>query len=205
MPTIDRLERFSKERTEGITDAIFAFAMTLLVVNIEVPHPDPGRSSDAVVLSILTDLNQDFLQYIIAFMVLAFFWIMHHRQFEALKFVDHRLLLINFLGLILVALMPFSAELADTYFQDNFAVIFFEANLLVAGSVFYLQLIYASSHHDLLDKEISVKMMNEERRNNLIIPAISSMAIVLALFGNNWGVLLYFLAPFIFILLPRIS
>lgn len=203
MPTTDRLERFSKDRTEGITDAIFAFAMTLLVVNIEVPQPDAGQSHDAV-LSILADLNQDFLQYIIAFMVLAFFWILHHRQFEALKFVDHKLLLINFLGLILVALMPFSAELADTYFQDSVAVIFFESNLLIAGSVFYLQFIYAASHQDLLDKRISAKMMNDERRNNLIIPVISSVAIVLAFFGIDGGVLLYFLAPFIFVLLSRI-
>lgn len=201
---MDKIERFSKDRTEGITDGIFGFAMTLLVVNIEVPHPDPGHPGNTV-LSILASLNQDFLQYIIAFMVLAFFWILHHRQFEDLKFVDHKLLLINFLGLILVALMPFSAELADSYFNDRVAVIFFEANLLVAGLIFYLQFIYEASHRDLLDEEISAKMMTQERRNNLIIPVISSVAIVLALFGIEWGVLLYFLAPFIFMLLSRIS
>jgi len=202
MPIDEGFKKFSKDRTQGITDSIFAFAMTLLVFNIGVPHPAIGQPDDPV-LNILTSLNQDFLQYIIAFMVLAFFWILHHRQFEALKFVDHRLLLLNFLGLILVALMPFSAELADTYFRDRIAVIFFEANLLLTGLVFYLQLIYAAGHRGLLDEEISAEMIAEERRNNLIIPMISLLAVIFALLGINWGVLLYFLAPFVFVLLSR--
>jgi uncharacterized membrane protein len=203
MPINEGFKKFSKDRTQGITDSIFAFAMTLLVINIEVPHSARGQPDDPV-LNILASLNQDFLQYIIAFMVLAFFWILHHRQFEALKFMDHRLLLLNFLGLILVALMPFSAELADTYFRDRIAVIFFEANLLLTGLAFYLQLVYAARHRGLLDEEISTEMIADERRNNLIIPMISLLAIILALLGINWGVLLYFLAPFVFILLSRI-
>lgn len=84
-------------------------------------------------------------------------------------------------------------------------MIFFEANLLMAGLIFYLQFSYAASHRDLLAEEISAKMMTEERRNNLIILVISSLAIVLALLGIDGGALLYFLAPFIFILLSRIS
>jgi uncharacterized membrane protein len=203
MPTNNSLRRFGKDRTQEITDGIFAFAMTLLAINIEVPHSVGDLPNDSV-LNVLASLSQDFLQYIVAFMVLAFFWILHHRQFEALKFVDHRLLLLNFLGLILVALMPFSAELADTYFYDRIAVIFFEANLLLTGLAFYLQLVYAARHRGLLDEEISSEMITSERRNNLIIPMISLLAIILALLGINWGVLLYFLAPFIFILLSRI-
>lgn len=203
MSKIDNLKKFSKYRAEGITDGIFAFAMTLLVINIEVPQPVRDHPVDSV-LNILVSLNQDFLQYIIAFMVLAFFWILHHQQFEALKFVDHKLLLLNFLGLILVALIPFSAELADTYFRDRIAVIFFEINLLLTGLIFYMQLVYAAGHPRLLDDSMPVEILTEERRNNLIIPVISLIAIVLALLGINWGVLLYFLIPFAFILLSHI-
>ncbi len=203
MPAIENLKKFSKDRAEGITDGIFAFAMTLLVINIEVPQPAIGQPGDSV-LNILVSLNQDFLQYIIAFMVLAFFWILHHKQFDALKFVDHKLLLLNFLGLVLVALIPFSAQLADTYFSDRIAVIFFEINLLLIGLVFYTQLVYAAGHPGLVNENISTEMLTEERRNNLIIPVISLSAIVFSLSGINWGVLLYFLIPFAFILQSRI-
>lgn len=78
MSTIENLKKFIKDRAEGITDGIFAFTMTLLVINIEVPQPVVRDQPVDSVLNILVSLNQDFLRYIIALMVLAFFWILHH-------------------------------------------------------------------------------------------------------------------------------
>jgi hypothetical protein len=63
--------------------------------------------------------------------------------------------------------------------------------------------IYAAGHPSLRDVGIPTKILIAEKRCNLIIPTISLLAIVLALLGINWAVLLYFLAPFALILHSR--
>lgn len=62
-----------RSRLEGLTDGVFAFAMTLLVVNIELPegfHPTSNREF----LAKLSSLSDTFTAYIITFFVLVGFW-----------------------------------------------------------------------------------------------------------------------------------
>lgn len=62
-----------RSRLEGLTDGVFAFAMTLLVVNIELPEGfDPKTNQEFV--NRLADLSDTFIAYIIAFFVLVSFW-----------------------------------------------------------------------------------------------------------------------------------
>jgi uncharacterized membrane protein len=62
-----------RSRLEGLTDGVFAFAMTLLVVNIELPeafHPTTNQEF----LAKLANLSDTFTAYIITFFVLVGFW-----------------------------------------------------------------------------------------------------------------------------------
>ena len=71
----------SKNRLETLFDAIFAFAMTLLVTGFVI---EPISDSEAPVLlpSYLASMGPEFFSFFIAFFVLASFWLVHHRQFH---------------------------------------------------------------------------------------------------------------------------
>jgi uncharacterized membrane protein len=191
----------NKGRIENLSDSIFAFAMTLLVLNLEVPQPSAALRLS--MQSVLQGLNTDFMQYIVAFLALAVFWTIHHRQFNYITFIDIKMLWLNIIGLMLVALVPFSTELADTYYDDRLALIIFEGNFLLLGLIFYLQWAYATAGCRLVDKDLNPEIVFYESRMNMVIPAISCAAVLLSALDLYWSAYLYILSPAAFIIFPR--
>ena len=99
-------------RIIAFTDGVMAVAITLLVLNVEVPHLRADQSlGDALVDDILPSLGA----YALAFALVGRFWVIHHNLFEKLRSFDRTLMTLNLIFLALIALMPFSAQLYDVY------------------------------------------------------------------------------------------
>jgi TMEM175 potassium channel family protein len=99
-------------RIAAFTDGVMAVAITLLVLNVEVPHLRPGEGlGDALIDDVLPSLGA----YALAFALVGRFWIIHHNLFEKVHSFDRTLMSLNLLFLGLVVLMPFSAQLYDVY------------------------------------------------------------------------------------------
>src|ERR671929_1050706 len=82
----------SKQRVELLTDGIFAVVMTLLVLEISVPrissHNAIGSAAAGTeLLSGLFDLWPKMLSFGISFIILAIYWLAHHRQFHYIKHI----------------------------------------------------------------------------------------------------------------------
>ena len=76
----------SKKRVELLTDGIFAVVMTLLVLDISVPQISSHDANDSAavgteLLNGLFDLWPKLLSFGISFIILAIYWLEHHRQF----------------------------------------------------------------------------------------------------------------------------
>src|SRR5215831_17206134 len=74
-------EFISKRRLDALTDAVFAFAMTLLVVNFDLPE-DFHPTSAVELISALLGLGGTFIAYVVTFLVLATFWLARARTKE---------------------------------------------------------------------------------------------------------------------------
>jgi len=102
------------------SDAVFAIAITLLVIEIKIPDKEflkeHGGLSDKTLLRSLSDLVPKFTWYIISFFLIGLYWSIHHRMFGFVTSYDRKLLFLNLLFLFFVALMPFS-----TGFYSEFA------------------------------------------------------------------------------------
>ncbi len=99
-------------RIAAFTDGVMAVAITLLVLNVEVPDLRPGEGlGDALVDDVLPSLGA----YALAFALVGRFWVLHHNLFEKIHSFDRTLMSLNLLFLGLVVLMPFSAQLYDVY------------------------------------------------------------------------------------------
>ncbi|MEO6042143.1 MAG: TMEM175 family protein [Croceibacterium sp.] len=96
---LDRLVFFS--------DAVFAIAVTLLVLEIHVPHLAKGASI-AAAWHALTDLVPSLFAFVLSFLVIGRFWMGHHERFRALYHYDVRLMWPNMLYLMAIAFMPFA-------------------------------------------------------------------------------------------------
>jgi uncharacterized membrane protein len=105
------------ERLVFFSDAVFAIAITLLVIEIHPPHL-PHGAGNAQHLQALAGLIPQFVGYFISFWVIGAFWMGHHRAFGLAAHYSPRILVWNMALLNVIAFMPFvSAYLSSNQAQ----------------------------------------------------------------------------------------
>ena len=191
----DRPNLFSKNRIENLIDAIYAFSMTLLVTTLEIPSAT-NLTRSFTVDTILLHLLPDFINYFIAFILLATFWWINHVRFHYLRSTDKTLIIINVLSLGFIALLPFTTHLAG-FFPLNFhAAIIFELNLLIIGILSFLQWWYIIRKPQLVAGHVDPKKLAENQAKTLVFPVLSVAGIALALLSIPGSAFVYLLVPF---------
>lgn len=105
---------FIRDRTEALTDGIFATVMTILVLSLVVPTVT-GPNTSATLQADIYELIPDVLAYVITFIFLGVLWISHQNMFSHIITIDLKTLWINILLLLSVALSPFSTALLGRY------------------------------------------------------------------------------------------
>ena len=100
-------EGMGKSRLESLSDGIFAFAMTLMVISLAVPRI-PYEAAPALLPGIIAGMHTQFLIFTIAFFVISTFWLSHHQILRSVQFVNDRLIWINILFLFCIVLIPFT-------------------------------------------------------------------------------------------------
>src|SRR5213594_1541605 len=101
---------------EAFSDGVFAFAITLLVLNLR----DPATSS----LSLFNGLKQawpSFFALVTSFVTILIMWMNHHNMFNYIRRIDRRLMFFNGLLLLLVVLTPFTTGLIADHMLSEYA------------------------------------------------------------------------------------
>lgn len=146
--------REGRGRLEAFSDGVFAIAMTLLVLNLNIKELTHGTH----LLDALVMLWPSFLSYAVSFMVLGIIWANHHYLFSYIKRVDHLFLLINVLFLMIVAFIPFPASLIAGYLHlpaERRAAALFYSGTMVLMALAYLGIwSYATLNHRLVDSAL---------------------------------------------------
>ena len=187
-------ELIGKNRLESLTDGIFAFSMTLLVTSMILPRSAIVNQTSGVAL---TSLLPDFYHYIIAFFVLAGFWVGHHEQLSKINHLDRNLLLLNVIGLFFVTLVPFSTSFIGDYSNDVIATVVFEMNLLILGLIFAIQWYYATRNYHLISKGYPESAVRRRMHRQFVIPAISLLGILITILGFDNSTMIYLASPLV--------
>lgn len=121
-------ERGSTEfgRVVALTDAIYAVAMTLLVVSIGIPKV----ASEDLVKTLLS-AHGDLLTFFISVAVLAFYWFSNYHFVRHLRGIDTTYTGLNIIYLVLIAFLPLPTALLDRYSSEPITVIVFLGTLLL--------------------------------------------------------------------------
>ena len=98
------------DRTVFFSDAVFAIAMTLLVLDIQVPEI-PETLVDERLPERPLGLWPRYLSYVLSFVVILMYWMAHHSTFKAIKRYDKLLIWLNSLFLVCIAFLPFPTSL----------------------------------------------------------------------------------------------
>ncbi len=128
------------ERMVFFSDAAFAIAITLLVLDLKLPESDHG------VLH-LRPLLLKALGFAISFFVIGVYWIRHHRLFETLARHDSRLLRVNLLFLAGIAFLPFPTTAVAEHVDSAWAVELYALSVAAIGLLLMLLTFTARRPH----------------------------------------------------------
>jgi uncharacterized membrane protein len=188
-------------RTEAFSDGVIAIAITLLVLEIRVPHLGAGQHlTDAIF-----DIWPSYLAYLISFAVIGIMWINHHRLFQHIKRVDTVFLALNTLLLMFITFINFPTALLAEYLQDaderRTAALLYSGTFTVTALVYNLVWRYASHNNRLLSPKADLKQVAAITQQYLYGPlfylgaflaAFISVPLSLAI---NFGLAVFFVLP----------
>lgn len=177
-----------------MVDGIFAIAMTILVLGITPPKPGISQAQTVLVGQIVDILPEIFI-FIISFLILAGFWLSHHRQFHFVRDIDSRLLWINIILLIAIVFIPFSTDVAGDYPGILIAVLFFHINIIIIGLIFAYHARYILQTRKLCDPNFDQKFLQGQFHRSVLIPVIAFIAIIIALVNPSVSLLVYLAIP----------
>jgi uncharacterized membrane protein len=115
-------------RVLAFSDAVFAIAITLLTLNLEVPAGLHGADLTRALHQVLPALGA----YVLSFVILGQLWLAHHRIFGVIARVDHTVLVRNLVFLGLIAILPFPVRLLSDYSSRPVAVAIYALAFIAA-------------------------------------------------------------------------
>ena len=134
LPTLERGRDLT--RIVAFTDGVFAIAITLLVLQLEVPL-DATSTSD--LLDKLGDQSADFTAFWISFIVIGSFWISNHRFMRTVREFDRGLMFLILPYLGFMVLIPFTSQLMGEYSGEfDIAVFFYVLNMVAMTAMAFL-------------------------------------------------------------------
>jgi uncharacterized membrane protein len=119
-----------KGRLEAFSDGVIAIIITIMVLELKVPH-----SADLETIAKLTPV---FLTYVLSFIYVGIYWNNHHHLFQAVKHVNGTVLWANLHLLFWLSLFPFvTGWMGENHFA-TWPVVLYGCVLIMAGTAYYI-------------------------------------------------------------------
>ncbi|MBN9606308.1 MAG: DUF1211 domain-containing protein [Actinomycetales bacterium] len=168
------------DRIQFFSDAVFAIAMTLLVLEIQLPE-DAGDDLGAALLEIWPS----YLGYVLSFAIIGINWVTHHRKFLVIVRFDRGLVLLNLLFLMVVAWVPFPTSLMADRGNDAPAVVLYAATV-AALSLLQLAIWVHSRRARLMSDVVDAGVYRLVAWALLPVPIVFLASVPFALVWPEW-------------------
>lgn len=188
-------------RLETFSDAIYAIAATLLV--LELKTPAVAVMDSANFLHALRELLPEFVAFSFSFLIIIIYWVNHLYLFHHMQKVDWRLIWYNNLHLFWIAAVPFSTAFIGQYHTETIPVLFYAINMLFAAISILFVAHYSSFKAKLLHPGFDERELRREFNRALAGPILYGVAAVSAFINVYISIAIFILTPILFII-PRL-
>jgi len=180
-------EPLSVNRSEALSDGIYAVAMTLLVIDLKLPDVAALHATNDVVNGLVALLPKA-VAWGTSFFVLSLFWLGHHRVFNQVRHVDGTLLLWNLIQLACVSLMPFSSALIGEAGDSLAAQVVYSTNMALLGITALVISRQVHRHPELTKSPVPAASYHGARIRVVGLIFVSIVAVLLAATVKRAGV-----------------
>src|SRR5215211_2855213 len=187
-------------RIEAFSDGVFAIAITLLIIEIGVPHVVGTES----LFDKLVRLWPSYLGYATSFLVIGTVWANHHNRFRLISRSDHILLFLNIVFLMSVAFIPFPTALLAEYIREEeyrtTAVAVYSGTLAVTAIFFTVLWLYVAGNYRLVDRSVDPILLRAMTRRYVFGMVLYILAFALAFVSPAASLSLIIILALLFVL-----
>jgi len=183
-----------------LTDGVFAIAMTIIILEIEIPE---GLNPVDLYRHFVGQTLQEFFIYFLGFVMLGILWIGSHFHHHHVMKTDRISSWLNIFFLIFVSIIPFSVGFLYTYRHSKMSIIFLSVNLILASMANYLMLFYAWKRSYIKPHFSTGHYVHAKRR--ILFPIFIYLIIILISFFTPSVALYLFLIPVLVHIIPEIG
>jgi uncharacterized membrane protein len=148
-------QQYRLGRILAISDGVFAFSLTLLVVGLVVPT----AATSSELLSQLRLQLPALFSYLLSFVVVAVTWNAHHESYRFIRRADSRLIALNFACLLVVAFLPFPNALLGRNAGQPVATVVYAVVLTLMNVANAAIWWYAASGRRLVDRDLDEQII----------------------------------------------
>ncbi|HTT35751.1 MAG TPA: TMEM175 family protein [Thermoplasmata archaeon] len=171
-------KRGDLSRLLALSDGIFAFALTLLVLGIALPL----QFNASMLWSVLVDLKPAFLAFVLSFFVIALYWLSHQEIFAYIVRLDRLVMMLNIGFLLTIAIMPFVTDVLATAGSQFLAVAVYSLAQIAAGGLLALIWLYATRWGALTERALPASWIDYLTVRLVLAPALFAVSIPVGYF-----------------------
>lgn len=185
---------FTAERAKAFADAVVAIAMTLLILPLMESVADIA-GADRSAAHWFAEHNQQLTSFLLSFVIIAMFWMTHHRVFATVETVTISLLWIVMAWLLSIVWLPVATAMAGQMDSDDALVkVVYIGSMVVTSLLMFGQRLYLRAHPTLhrIDESHLIAGMSAD----VAMAVMFALALVVAVFVpavGYWALLLMFL------------
>ena len=185
-------------RLEALGDGIFSVAMTILVIELDLPSVQGNSLKD--LLYALYEVRQELFCYFISFIVLGIMWFGHRKVFEYISKTNRYFIFLGVLFYMVVCLVPFSTRFLSANALQWYAILMYGLNLSMCNLSLYAQWIYGINRPSLHARILPKEVRREARILFLISPVMYAIAILISFYMPLVSLAIYFVTPVLYLI-----
>lgn len=178
-------------RLEALVDGVFAIVMTIIVIEVQLPK---GATADNLLAALRGNLPT-LLGYALVFITLGTVWFGNRTQNDFARYADHPFVWLNLLMLMLVAFVPYTADLLAHYPTQRVAVVTYGLHLTAITAVHGAHWWYLTAHPWLLHPGLTESYLTRSRFPAFTLAIGFAAATLLGLAWPIAGLIGYLLVP----------
>jgi uncharacterized membrane protein len=155
------------QRFEGFTDAVFAIALTLLIVEIKPPGAPEGPETNHGLVEAIASQWREMLALLLSFLAIGVYWLCHHYSGRVYSKTDYVFSVINLGFLLAVTVLPYPLRIWCFHVgteHERTASVVFAIGLFLPAFFWMLKWLYARPGHRLIDKRLAPDFVDQLTR-----------------------------------------
>lgn len=203
MPTLyNRIANQNLDRLGALSDGVFAFAMTLLVLDLRLPTAAAVHSEHDLWRALGT-LAPSLAMYLMSFLTLGIFWNGQQTQLNYIDRGNRDLAWLHLAFLFTITVMPFSTRLLAEFIHYRTALLLYWANILAPGLLLYISWKYVS-HHDMVRSDVPHEIRAAICRRVVVAQSLYATGAALCFVNTLWSVAFIFAVQLNYAVAPRL-